>query len=109
MTSLEHHEIGAVTLGPSATRRDTAAAGAIPAGITATTRVGDTDAHIPGHLPAHARTATSTREHHCGGSPIHDVPARRHPRIRPPPPRHGELRSSRHPAVKVVPPRCAAG
>ena len=109
MTTLEHHAIGVAMLEPSATRRDTAAAESIPAGNTATTTVGDTDAHILGHPPAHARTAIIDSR-----TPLWRFPDPRRPGASPTPqptttPTSRGPRSSRHPAVKVVRPRCAAG
>jgi hypothetical protein len=73
---LEPRAIGNGPLEPFVTRRDSAAASLIPAGNpTAATNRG-TDAQILGHLLAKRSIALPTREHHCGGSPIHDVPAR---------------------------------
>jgi hypothetical protein len=86
MTTLGHPAIGAGLFEYSTTRRDTAAAGSIPAGNPTTTGNGATDAQILGHPPAQRRTAIPTREHHCGGAPIHDVPARPRALGRPPPP-----------------------
>ena len=83
-TALEHLAIGAEPLEHLATRRDTAAAEPTPAG-NPTTATGGTDAQILGHPSAKRRTAIPTREHHCGGSPIHNVPARRHQLERSPP------------------------
>jgi hypothetical protein len=85
MNTLEHLAIGAEPLEYLATRRDTAAAEPIPAGNPTTTNIGGTDAQILGHPPANRSIANPTREHHCGGSPIHDVPARRHHLQRSPP------------------------
>jgi hypothetical protein len=85
MNPLEHLAIGAELLESFATRRDTAAAEPIPAGNPTTAIIGGTDAQILGHPPANRNFAITTREHHCGGSPIHDVPARRRPQPRPPP------------------------
>ena len=76
MTDLEQHAIGNRMLETIATRRDPAAANLIPAGIPTTATIRGTDAQILGHLLAKRCTAIPTREHHCGGSPIHDVPAR---------------------------------
>jgi len=72
----EHHVIGDVSLEPFVTRRDSAAANLTPAGNPTTARTRGTVAQILGHLLAKRSTAIPTREHHCGGSPIHDVPAR---------------------------------
>jgi hypothetical protein len=66
------------------TRRDTAFAEPIPAGNPLTAPRG-TAAQILGHQSAYRRIAISTREHHCGGAPIHDVPARRNPNQHAPP------------------------
>src|SRR6266540_3730606 len=74
MTVLELPVIGAGPLESSTTRRDTAAAGPIPAGNPTITNRGDTDGQILGHLPANRRTAIPTREHHCGGAPIQRRP-----------------------------------
>ena len=108
MTTLEHHAIGAALLEASATRRDTASAEPIPAGITAHRTPRRTDAHIPGHPSAYDDCDLDSRTP-LWRSPIHDVPARRRPLSRPPPPASRGTRSSRHPGVKVVRPRCAAG
>jgi hypothetical protein len=89
MTDLEQHAIGDVMLDTPATRRDPAAAGLIPAGNPTTANLRGTDAQILGHLLAKRCTAIPTREHHCGGSPIHDVPARRTSPQRAPPVRPG--------------------
>jgi hypothetical protein len=88
-TALECLAIGAAPLEHLATRRDTAAAEPIPAGNPTTAHIGGTDAQILGHPSAKRCTAIPTREHHCGGSPIHDVPARRHRSQRSPPERQG--------------------
>ena len=85
-TNLEQHAIGNRMLETIATRRDPAAANLIPAGIPTTAATGGTDAQILGHLFAKRCTAIPTREHHCGGSPIHHVPARTHCFQRSPPP-----------------------
>jgi hypothetical protein len=85
MTALEHLAIGAESLEHPPTRPDTAAAEPIPAGNPTTADISGTDAQILGHPSAKRCTAIPTREHHCGGSPIHDVPARRHRLQRSPP------------------------
>jgi len=85
MTALECLAIGAEPLEHLPTRRDTAAAEPIPAGNPTTANIGGTDAQILGHPSAKRCTANPTREHHYGGSPIHNVPARRRPLQRPPP------------------------
>ena len=59
--------------------------------ITQSAKASAMHVQILGHLPAFGRLATPTREHHCGGSPIHRVPARRRALGgRAPPPRFGE-------------------
>jgi hypothetical protein len=73
---LEQHAIGAVSLDHLVTRRDPAAASPNPAGNPTAANIRGTDAQILGHLLAKRSCATPTREHHCGGDPIHDVPAR---------------------------------
>jgi hypothetical protein len=72
---------------PSTTRRSTAAADPILAGVTPTIAPSEdvTGALIQRQLPAHGFTAITTREHHRGGSPIHCAPARRRWLARPPP------------------------
>jgi len=85
LTALECLAIGAEPLEHLPTRRDTAAAEPIPAGNPTTANIGGTDAQILGHPSAKRCTANPTREHHYGGSPIHNVPARRRPLQRPPP------------------------
>jgi hypothetical protein len=85
-TLLEQHAIGDVSLEHPVTRRDPAAANLIPAGIPTTATPRGTDAQILGHLLAKRCTAILTREHHCGGPPIHHVPARPHSFQRSPPP-----------------------
>jgi hypothetical protein len=89
MTDLEQRAIGDVMLDTLATRRDPAAANLIPAGNPTTATPRGTDAQILGHLLAKRCIAIPTREHHCGGSPIHDVPARRHHFPPSPPPTPG--------------------
>jgi transposase len=75
--------LGAGVTGSCTTRRGAAAAGPIPA---STMRRLCRRALSQGHLPASSRPAVSTRVHQCGGSPIHNAPARRaDPRARPPP------------------------
>ena len=86
MNRLEHPAIGAELLEAIPTRRDTAAAEPIPAGNPTTANTSGTAAQILGHPPAYRSIAISTREHHCGGHPIHDVPARRQPQTNDPPP-----------------------
>ena len=73
---------------PSTTRRSTAAADPILAGVTPTIAPCDdvTGAPIQRQPPANGFTAISTRVHHRGGSPIHCAPARRRWLARPPPP-----------------------
>jgi hypothetical protein len=73
---LEPRVIGNASLDHLATRRDSAAASLIPAGNPTAANICGTDAQILGHLLAKRSCATPTREHHCGGDPIHDVPAR---------------------------------
>ena len=85
MTALECLAIGAESLEHPATRRDTAAAETIPAGNPTTANTSGTDGQILGHPSAKRCTAIPTREHHCGGSPIHHVPARPHFPERAPP------------------------
>ena len=85
MTLFEQHAIGDALFETTSTRRDTASAELIPADITNTDLAVGTHAHNPGHPSAIRCTAITTREHQCGGSPIHDVPARRDTRNRPPP------------------------
>jgi hypothetical protein len=85
MTTVEQLAIGTELFGLTTTRRDTASADLIPAGITTTDATVGTHAHNPGHPSATRCTATTTREHQCGGPPIHNIPARRHPLSRPPP------------------------
>ena len=80
----EYLVIGDEQLEAIPTRRDTAFAEPIPAGIPLTALRG-TAAQILGHPSAYRRIAISTREHHCGGAPIHDVPARRSPNQHAPP------------------------
>ena len=89
MIVFEHPVIGDALLEATPTRRDTASAEPIPAGIPLTASRG-TAAHILGHPSAYRSIAISTRAHHCGGAPIHDVPARRNPNQHAPPrpPRH---------------------
>jgi hypothetical protein len=72
---------------PSTTRRSTAAADPILAGVmpTIAPREDVTGAPIQRHLPANGFTAILTRVHHRGGSPIHCAPARRRWLARPPP------------------------
>jgi hypothetical protein len=72
---------------PSTTRRSTAAADPILAGVVPTIppREDATGALIQRQLPAHGFTAISIREHHRDGSPIHCAPARRRWLARPPP------------------------
>jgi hypothetical protein len=77
MNDLEQHAIGNALFKTTSTRRDTASADVNPAGITTTDLVVGTHAHNPGHPSAIRCTAFTTREHQCGGSPIHDVPTRR--------------------------------
>jgi hypothetical protein len=84
MIVFEHPVIGDELLEAIPTRRDTASAEPIPAGIPITAPNG-TAAQILGHPSAYRRIAISTREHHCGGHPIHDVPARRTPNQHAPP------------------------
>jgi hypothetical protein len=84
MIVFEHPMIGDELLEAIPTRRDTASAEPIPAGIPITAPNG-TAAQILGHPSAYRRIAISTREHHCGGHPIHDVPARRTPNQHAPP------------------------
>jgi hypothetical protein len=76
MTHFAQHAIGDDLREATSTRRDTASADVNPAGITTTDRTVGTHAHNPGHPSATRCTATTTREHQCGGSPIHDVPTR---------------------------------
>ena len=73
---------------PSTSRRSTAAADPILAGVTPTiARCGDvTGAPILRQQPANGFTAIPTRVHQRGGSPIHCAPARRRWLARPPPP-----------------------
>ena len=73
---------------PSTTRRSTAAADPILAGVTPSIVPRDdvTGAPIQRQLPANGFTAISIRVHHRGGSPIHCAPARRRWLARPPPP-----------------------
>ena len=73
---------------PSATRRSTAAADPILAGVTPTIVACDdvTGALTQRQPPANGFTAISIRVHHRGGSPIHCAPARRRWLARPPPP-----------------------
>ena len=78
MTTFEQPVIGDALFEAIPTRRDTAFAEPIPAGIPLTAPSG-TAAPILGHPSAYRRIAISTREHHCGGAPIHHVPARRNP------------------------------
>ncbi len=75
-------------LEPPTTRRSTAAADPILAGVTPNIapREGVTGALIQRQPPANGFTAISTRVHHRGGSPIHCAPARRRWLARPPPP-----------------------
>jgi hypothetical protein len=84
-TDVEQHAIGNVPLAHPVTRRDPAAANLTPAGNPTTAPPRGTDAQILGHLLAKRCTAIPTREHHCGGSPIHHVPARPHSLQRAPP------------------------
>src|SRR5205085_11001429 len=99
MTDLEQHAIGDVMLDTIATRRDPAAANLIPAGIPTTATIRGTDAQILGHLLAKRCIAITTREHHCGGSPIHHVPARpRHLQRSPPPSPPGTRRAAATPS-----------
>jgi hypothetical protein len=72
---------------PSTTRRSTAAADPILAGVMPpiALREDATGAHIQRQPPANGFTAISTRVHHRGGSPIHCAPARRRWLARPPP------------------------
>src|ERR1043166_8494186 len=104
MHALEHLAIGDELLEPTSTRRDTASADVNPAGITTTGLTVGTHAHNPGHPSAIRCTAITTREHQCGGSPIHDVSTRPPHLQRSPPRPRGEPRSTRPPAVKVVRP-----
>jgi hypothetical protein len=64
---------------PSTTRRGTAAAVPILAGVVPTIAVLEdvTGAPIQRQSPANGFTAIATRVHHRGGSPIHCAPARR--------------------------------
>ena len=73
---------------PSTTRRSTAAADPILAGVVPTIAPCEhvTGAPIQRQPPANGFTAISTRVHHRGGSPIHCAPARRRWLARPPPP-----------------------
>jgi transposase len=73
---------------PSTTRRSTAPADPILAGVTPTIAPCDdvTGALIQRQPPANGFTAISIRVHHRGGSPIHCAPARRRWLARPPPP-----------------------
>ena len=87
MITFEQHVIGDEPLEATPTRRDTASADATPAGIPTTAPCGTT-AQILGHPSAYRRIAIPTREHHCGGAPIHDVPARRNPNQHAPPDDH---------------------
>ena len=82
----EYLVIGDELLETTPTRRDTAFAEPIPAGNQPTAPCG-TSAQILGHPSAYRSIAISTREHHCGGAPIHDVPARRNPNQHAPPQR----------------------
>ena len=72
---------------PSTTRRSTAAADPILAGVMPTIAPCEdaTGAPIQRQLPANGFTAILTRVHHRGGSPIHCAPARRRWLARPPP------------------------
>jgi hypothetical protein len=72
---------------PSTTRRSSAAADPILAGVVPTIAPCEdvTGAHIQRQLPANGFTAISIRVHHRGGSPIHCAPARRRWLARPPP------------------------
>jgi len=85
MTTVEQFTIGTELFESISTRRDTASAEHIPAGITTTDLTVGTHAHNPGHPSATRCTAISTREHQCDGFPIHNVPARRHPNQHAPP------------------------
>ena len=84
MIVFEELVIGNELLEVTPTRRDTASAEPIPAGNQFTAQRGTT-AQILGHPSAYRRIAISTREHHCGGAPIHDAPARRDPNQHAPP------------------------
>jgi len=84
MIVFEYLAIGDEPLEATPTRRDTASPETTPAGIPLTASRG-TAAQILGHPSAYRRIAISTREHHCGGHPIHDVPARRNPNQHAPP------------------------
>ena len=72
----------------STTRRSTAAADPILAGVLSSRpQLEDsTGAQIPRQPPANGCPVTPTRVHHRGGSPIHRAPARRRVRPRSPPP-----------------------
>ncbi len=72
---------------PSTTRRSTAAAEPILAGVMPTIppREDGTGVSIQRQLTANGFTAISIRVHHHGGSPIHCALARRRWLVRPPP------------------------
>jgi Transposase IS116/IS110/IS902 family len=83
-------------------RRGTAAAGPTPA---STMRRPRRRAASQGHLPARSRPAVPTREHQCGGSPIHHAPARRAEQGARPPP---DLAGSHTTTISLRPPPTAS-
>ena len=103
MIVFEHPAIGDALLEATPTRRDTASAEPIPAGNQFTAQRGTT-AQILGHPSAYRRIAIPTREHHCGGAPIHDVPARRNPNQHAPPTRRTLARYSRQTSTRASSP-----
>ena len=82
-----HGAIGPIVTESFTTRRRSAAADPILAGVMPERRQhgGVTCAQIQRQLPANGFIAILTREHHRGGSPIHCAPARRRVHPRPPP------------------------